>query len=161
MRTTLQNLGGNLRAKVEAALRPPAQSQPSRPPIERRPSPAPATPKRRAAPTTAPAMNRAEAAYAAVLETRVRNGEIESYAFERVKFRIGHRCWYTPDFEVQRYDGRTEIHEVKVRWKNGEVGMREDARVKLHALAQLRPKTAVMLCVREVNGSWNVERIQP
>lgn len=161
MRTTLEGLGSNLRAKVEAALRPAAQSQPSRPPIDRQPSATTVTAKRRAAQTNAPAMNRAEAAYAAVLEARVRNGEIESYAFERVKFRIGHRCWYTPDFEVRHYDGRTEIHEVKVRWKNGEVGMREDARVKLHALAQSRPKTAVMLCVREIDGSWRVERIQP
>lgn len=161
MRTTLQNLGGNLRAKVEAALRSAAPSPNSRPPIDRHSSAATTKPKRAPATTTGPAMNRAEQAYAAVLEARVRAGEIESYEFERVKFRIGSRCWYTPDFEVRHYDGRTEIHEVKVRWKSGQVGMREDARVKLHALAQSRPKTAVMLCVREVDGSWLVERVRP
>jgi len=161
MRTTLRGLGDNLRARVEAALRPGAQNQRSRSPLERHSSVTRALSTREAETGKPPEMNRAEAAYAALLEARVRAGEIESYEFERVKFRIGSRCWYTPDFEVRHYDGRTEIHEVKVRWKNGQVGMREDARVKLHALAQSRPKTAVMLCVREVDGSWLVERVRP
>ena len=78
--------------------------------------------------------NKLEIAYEEHLEVLRRAGDIEWYEFEAMKFEIGKRCWYTPDFAVlAKATGgggafAFECHEVKGYW-------RDDARVKIKACA--------------------------
>lgn len=58
-------------------------------------------------------MNKTEAAYAKLLESRKQAGEIESYQYEALTFRLAAKTSYTPDFFVVRSDGEVEFHEVK------------------------------------------------
>ncbi len=77
-------------------------------------------------------MNRTEAAYQAELELRRRVGEVASYGFEVLKFRLAKDTFYTPDFIVMLSDGKLEAHEVKGFW-------RDDARAKIKIAAALFP----------------------
>lgn len=81
-------------------------------------------------------MNRTEAAYAELLEARRLAGEIEAYDFEKQKFRLANKTWYTPDFIVQMPDGMIEIHEVKAMTTKGKVRIEDDANVKLKVIAE-------------------------
>lgn len=78
------------------------------------------------------AMNKTEAAYARLLETRKSAGEIAWYKFEGLKFRLADNTFYTPDFAVMLSDGSMELHEVKGYWQ-------DDARVKIKIAADLYP----------------------
>ena len=99
-------------------------------------------------------MNKTEAAYFSLLEA---DPEVELVIFEGIKLRLGHKCFYTPDFlVVLRYpSGRSQIecHEVKGFW-------RDDARVKIKAAAakfyMLR-----FVAARLVKGRWEIEEIKP
>lgn len=96
-------------------------------------------------------MNRTEAAYAEYLEQGRRDGLILWYAFDAVKFRLGEKCWYSPDFLVIFMDGIVELHEVKGFW-------RDDARVKIKVAAERFP--FVFRAVKKVakkNGGWAME----
>ncbi len=77
-------------------------------------------------------MNKTEAAYAARLELLQRAGEIQSYAFESVKFKLAPLTFYTPDFMVIAADDVVEFHEVKGFWE-------DDARVKIKVFAAMYP----------------------
>lgn len=59
-------------------------------------------------------------------------GQAVQVVFESVKFKIGHNCWYTPDFRVTRSDGEVVFYEVKGFW-------RDDALVKIRAAAEHNP----------------------
>lgn len=73
-------------------------------------------------------MNKLESKYADFLETRKQAGEIISWRFEEVKFRLADKTYYTPDFQVMCADGSIDYHEVKGF-------MYDDAAVKLKAVA--------------------------
>jgi hypothetical protein len=94
-------------------------------------------------------MNRTEAAYAAVLEQRMRAGEVLWYAFEPLKLRLADRTYYSPDFAVMGADRVLEMHEVKGFW-------RDDARVKIKVAAAAFPFRFV--AVQRVKGAWTYER---
>lgn len=66
------------------------------------------------------------------LYPRFHNGEIVDWVFERIKFRMADKTFYTPDYLVIAQDC-IEIHEVK--------GSREeeDARVKWKTVAEQNP----------------------
>lgn len=93
-------------------------------PAKRLPAPA-VQAKGKPAPRHEPGkMNRWEAQFAAMmLEPRKLCGEVDDYLFEAVKFRLGPKCFYTPDFLAVTSRGLNEVHEVKGFW-------RDDARVK-------------------------------
>lgn len=76
-------------------------------------------------------MNKTEAKYAARLELLQKAGEIVSYRFEAIKFRLADRTFYTPDFLVVTAD-EIQCHEVKGFW-------REDARLKIKVAAEMYP----------------------
>ena len=77
-------------------------------------------------------MNTLESRYAReVLEVRKLAGEIESWKFEALKFRLADSTFYTPDFMVHFKD-HIEMHETKGLW-------REDARVKIKVAAEMFP----------------------
>ena len=74
-------------------------------------------------------MNKAEKRYAQHME-KMRM----KYLFEALKFRIGEKCFYTPDFYCP---GRMEIYEVKAWWGVAvRVGWQPDARIKFKAAAE-------------------------
>lgn len=77
-------------------------------------------------------MNTFEAAYARRLEVERGAGDLLSWSFEPVKFRLAKKTFYTPDFLVVT-PTQVEFHEVK----GGHV--RDDARAKWKIAAELHP----------------------
>ena len=77
-------------------------------------------------------MNGTERRYALLLEQRKLAGEVTSYLFERIKFKLAPKTFYTPDFYVVTPEC-IEIHEVKGHWE-------DDARVKIKVAAEMFPE---------------------
>ena len=77
-------------------------------------------------------MNKTEAAYNRLLETRLGTGEIRWFKFEPINIRLGAKCFYSVDFMVMLYDGTLEAHEVKGFWQ-------DDALAKFKAAAATMP----------------------
>jgi hypothetical protein len=113
-------------------------------------------------PTTAPGrpkvtqprpgvMNRTEQAYADHLEALVRAGELRRWYFEGVKFRLGPRCFYTPDFLLIFPDGSMRVDEIKGPF------IREDSWIKIKWFVQQYPEFPLVV-VRRVGGGWTYER---
>lgn len=95
-------------------------------------------------------MNKLEAEYSNHLATMLLAGEIQNWWFEGVGFRIGHRCFWHPDFLVKTKEGFFEIHDTK-----GFV--RDDALVKAKAVAA---KFGIpVFHVKLVKKKWNIRRI--
>ena len=66
-----------------------------------------------------------------VLKLLTMAGEVESYQFEALKFKLAKKTFYTPDYVVVR-NGHIELHEVKGFWE-------DDARVKIKVAAKMFP----------------------
>ncbi len=77
-------------------------------------------------------MNKTEAEYDIVLDTRRHLGEVVWYKFEGVKLRLADNTFYTPDFAVMLTSGEMQLHEVKGHWQ-------DDARAKIKIAADLYP----------------------
>lgn len=78
-------------------------------------------------------MNKTEQRYEAeILKPLLMAGEILTYRFEGLKFRLAKKTFLTPDFYVVRGDC-IEVHEVKGFWE-------DDARVKMKVAAELFPE---------------------
>ena len=82
-------------------------------------------------PSTRRKMNATEHGFSILLEAQRRAGDIEDYKFESVKLRISDRCFYTPDFIVERLHQRPLIIEIKGPF------IREDALIKFKAAKEL------------------------
>ena len=97
-------------------------------------------------------MNKTEAAYAGLLETRKQLGEVAWYRFEGLKLRLADNTFYTPDFAVMLADGSMECHEVKGHWV-------DDARVKIKVAAEQYPFRfiAVKAKPKKEGGGWAYE----
>lgn len=77
-------------------------------------------------------MNKTEADYDVVLDTRRQLGEIAWYKFEGIKLRLADNTFYTPDFAVMLISGQMQLHEVKGFWH-------DDAKAKIKIAADLYP----------------------
>jgi hypothetical protein len=78
-------------------------------------------------------MNATEARYERlVLQPAQARGEVVSWRYEAVKFRLADNTFYTPDFMVLRADGLLELVDVK-----GSAHWEDDARVKFKVAADL------------------------
>ena len=77
-------------------------------------------------------MNKSESAYADHLEALKKAGNLHSYQFEAIKFRLADNTFYSPDFLVISANMFVEIHEFKGFWQ-------DDARVKIKVAAALYP----------------------
>lgn len=97
------------------------------------------------------AWNKSEAAYGQRLDALRAAGEIVSWQYESVKFRLGTKTWYTPDFLVIANDGTIELHEVK-GW------MRDDAAVKIKAAASQYPMFRFVVC-RKNRAGWQIDEV--
>lgn len=99
-------------------------------------------------------MNQTEAAYARVLETRLRAGEILWYRFECIRLRLANKTSYTPDFLVLLANGELEVHEVK-----GSLAIfADDAKVKFKVAADTFPFRFLLAIPRRKRdgGGWDV-----
>jgi len=94
-------------------------------------------------------MNRTEQRYALELDMFKAAGEVVAWGYERMKFRVGvDRCWYTPDFYVERTDGILEFVDVK-----GGGGFEDDALVKIKAAAEQYPQF-LWVAATYIKGQW-------
>lgn len=107
-------------------------------------------------------MNKTEEAFASeVLDLRQRAGEVLSYAFEGVTFRLGSRCRYEPDFVVVCADGTVEVWEVKgsAGWK-----LDSESRTKWKAAAEswvggLFVFRAAVKRTKKAGGGWDTSEV--
>jgi len=136
MRVRLSDLQGEYRDQVERQLRPnargvPEGANPIRPEADR--------------------MNKLEARYARHLDLQVAHGDVESYLYGSIKFRLADRTWFTPDFVLWMKSGAIEVHETKGF-------MRDDANVKLKVFAEMYPEFTVVLVTLD-RGDWRKRHI--
>jgi len=80
---------------------------------------------------------------------RKMSGEYIEYWFEPWTFRLADRCTYRPDYVAQRADGRFDIFECKIRYKNGKLQTTGDAAVKIRLFPEIWPQFDYYLAVRE------------
>jgi len=76
-------------------------------------------------------MNKTEAAYSRLLETRLGLGEISWFAFEPINIRLGKNCFYSVDFMVMLKSGELEAHEIKGFWTDDGLAKFKAAAAKL------------------------------
>lgn len=94
-------------------------------------------------------MNKTEAAYAALLESYKKEGDILDYMYEAYTLKLGKDCRYTPDFAVILKDGELEFHEVKGFW-------REDAKAKLRTAARQFPHRFRSVEKSKSKSGWDI-----
>jgi hypothetical protein len=97
-------------------------------------------------------MTKLERDYAALLELRVRAGEIEWYVFESVTLKLAPDTRYTPDFVVMTADGSLEVHEVKGF-------MEEAAFVRVKLAASLYPFRFWVVKRPKAGASFQIEAV--
>ena len=107
-------------------------------------------------------MNKTERAYSCLLNARISQGEIMTWAFEPVTFKLAPRTTYTPDFMVVCTD-RIEFHEVKGA-KKGKTGkalpyVMEDAAVKIKTCSAMMPFFRWYYVFRIAGGEWTYKEI--
>lgn len=95
-------------------------------------------------------MNKLEAEFSNHLATLMLAGEIQNWWFEAIAFRIGHRCFWHPDFLVKTKDGHFEIYDTKGHVK-------DDALVKAKATAAKFGIT--VFHVKKKKKQWDIRRI--
>jgi hypothetical protein len=100
--------------------------------------------------------NKGEAAFGQHLEFEKQQGRILWYWFEQIKLKIGKKCWLTIDYVVVRADFRVELIDVKGRKGDGYY-CREDAKVKLRAIADKFPVFKVAVVWPRKGGGWSRE----
>jgi hypothetical protein len=71
--------------------------------------------------------------------------------FEAMRFRLGYKCFYTPDFVVYSPGIGLRVYEVKGFWE-------DDARVKIKTVAA-RYRWIKFIAVTEYAGAWRFEEI--
>ena len=108
-------------------------------------------PRKRQAPGT---MNKTEAAYAERLVLLQRAGEIRSFRFEAIKFRLADRTFYTPDFMVVTAD-EIQFHEIKGYLPE------DDANVKIKVVAEMYPEFQFQMVFAEVKrGELRITKVR-
>lgn len=103
-------------------------------------------------------MNRLEQAYADELRRQQDAGEIHSFAYERIKLKLGdQRCTWSPDFYVLDMDGFIEIHECKGF-------LEQHAAVKIKVAAAMFPEWTFKLIrkrKKKDGGGFDISVIGP
>lgn len=95
--------------------------------------------------------SKAEARYAAILESQQRAGQIRAWRYEAVTFSLADGVRYTPDFLVTENDGRMTLIEVKGF-------MREAARIRLRIAVEMYPAFGWFL-IWAKKGGFDPERL--
>ncbi len=99
-------------------------------------------------------MNKTEQAYAERLALLQLAGEIRSFRFEPVKFRLADRTFYTPDFMVVTAD-EVQFHEIKGYLPE------DDANVKIKVVAEMYPEFQFQMVFAEVRrGELRITQVR-
>jgi len=99
-------------------------------------------------------MNRLERGFRdAVLAPALARGQLLAYWREPLRFRLGGRCSFCPDFAAIEPDGRLVLIELKGGW------FRDDAKVKTKVAAALYPHFGWLLVFREGRRGWSVRHV--
>jgi hypothetical protein len=96
--------------------------------------------------------------YAQHLELARRAGEILYWEFEKIKVRIGYRCWFNVDFFIQFADGHFELHDTKgaqTRKSGTTYRAEDDAIVKARALGSGKFPIPIYFIYKGEHGEWN------
>lgn len=91
-------------------------------------------------------MNKTERLYSFELDEFQRQGIIDRWAYESLKFRLADRTWYTPDFVVWLPDGGIQLVEVKGF-------LRDDAAVKFKVAREAFPEWEWIM-MRRTKSGW-------
>jgi|SRR5215469_6931806 len=113
-------------------------------------------------------MNRTETQFSEHLELRRQVGEILWWAYEGMSFKIGERCYYTPDFDVMLSTCELQIFDVKgTQTKQSKAGVfyetdytEDDARVKMTACAALYP-LPFYIAYLDATKNWVLKEVKP
>lgn len=113
-----------------------------------------------------PGMNQTEKKFSHYLELRRQIGEVAWWTFEGISFKIGERCYYTPDFPVMLSTCELQIFDVKgTQSKQNKAGegyetdyTEDDARVKIAACATLYP-LSFFVAYLDGTGNWVFKQI--
>lgn len=100
-------------------------------------------------------MNATEKAYSDILEARRLAGEVISWLFESMTFKLASDCRYTPDFAVWLADGSMEFVDTK-----GGGPMNETSRVKARVAAEKFPQFQFVIeqaMPKKHGGGWKRE----
>lgn len=98
-------------------------------------------------------MNKTERAYFQECEHRVWAKVYAAFWFQRLTFKLGFDCRWTPDFMVQLADGTIELHDTK-GWDTEPA-----ARVKEHVCADAFP--FIVKEIRQTKDGWEEKPIGP
>ena len=85
------------------------------------------------------------------MDERKRAGDVEWWAFEKIKIRLADNTFYTPDFFVMRKGGALEVHEVKGGF------VTEGGRLRVKFAAEIFP-AQFYLC-KKIGKAWEVEAL--
>lgn len=100
-------------------------------------------------------MNQTETAYASILEGRRAAGEVISWEFESVTFKLAPDTRFTPDFSVWLKDGTMEFVDCK-----GGGPQDEKSRVKVKCAAEKFPQFTFVIeqkQAKKLGGNWKRE----
>jgi hypothetical protein len=111
-------------------------------------------------------MNKGETRFSQQLELRRQVKEIQWWKFEGLSFKIGERCYYTPDFDVLLANYELQCIDVKgtqrKKHKAGDVYLtdytEDDARVKLAACATIYP-VSFWIAYPDDSGNWILKEV--
>jgi hypothetical protein len=95
--------------------------------------------------------NKLERSYALHLDALVYAGQIRSWSYESVSFRLGEGAKFTPDFLVVLPDDVLQVRELKGH-------MREAARVRW-LVAKERYPMFQWIMVRREHGQWTERKV--
>lgn len=97
-------------------------------------------------------MNGTEKSYEEYLKQQSLAGQIYSYNFEAVKFKLADKTYYTPDFMVINKNLEVEFRETKGT-SRGKPFIEDDAAVKIKVAAAMYPQFIFKLAWK-VAGQW-------
>lgn len=95
-------------------------------------------------------MNSWETSFSVELEARKKAGEIRSWQFEGLRFRLADGAFYKPDFDVVQKDGELVLYEIKGHW-------RESARLRIKVAADRHPFRFIALQKSKGGAGWDSE----
>jgi|GEM_PF-4657319 len=94
-------------------------------------------------------MNKTEREYALQLDALLRNGELLHWSFAEIGFRLGHNCFYYPDFYTILANREIQIDEIK----GGHIT--DDGLAKFKAAADRFPFFRWRL-IQKTKSGWSV-----
>ena len=106
--------------------------------------------------------NQLERDFGDLLETQFRRGEIAWYAFQRLTFKLGDDCRYSPDWNVVTASGlliQYECKGTKVVKGKAKLYARDDAMVKIRSAASIF-WWAKFVVVWRFKGVWQFDEVK-